>query len=101
MNKSTKVKKAILERARTLKGGELNTVNVMKELIAAGKGALLARSNKPPEKAYAVAGDKKGVVVKQAVNGTLAIKISKAAAIDKAGVLKVLAKHFERQEFNG
>jgi ParB family chromosome partitioning protein len=92
MNKSSKAKKAILEKAREIKGEILETAKAMKELIAAGKDALQVRANKPVEKTYLVAGDKNGVIVKQAVSGTISIKVSKAAAGDKAGVLKALTK---------
>ncbi len=60
----------------------------MKELIVAGKGALQAKSNKPIEKVYTVAGDKKGVIVKQASSGSISIKVSKLAAGDRAAVIK-------------
>ena len=92
MNKSSKAKKAILEKAREIKGEILETAKVMKELIAAGKGALQVKVNKPVEKTYLVAGDKSGVVIKQAVSGAISIKVSKAAAGDKAGVLKAVTK---------
>ena len=95
MNKSSKSKKAILDKARETKGVDLETAKVMKELIATGKGALQARSNKPVEKTYLVAGDKNGVIVKQAANGTISIKVSKVAAGNRAGVLKALTKFLE------
>ena len=95
MNKSAKVKKAILEKTRELKGENIETAKAMKDLIVTGKGALQLRSGKPIEKTYSLAGDKKGVVVKQATSGVISIKVSKAAAGDKTGVLKVLAKFFD------
>ena len=85
-------KKAILEKAREIKSEVSETAKAMKELIAAGKDALQVRANKPVEKTYLVAGDKNGVIVKQAVSGAISIKVSKAAAGDKAGVLKALTK---------
>lgn len=92
MNKSSKAKKAILEKTREIKSKNLDTAKAMKVLIAAGKEALQVRSSKPVEKSYVVAGDQKGVIVKQSTNGVISIKVSKAAAGDKEGVLKVLTK---------
>ena len=95
MNKSSKAKKAILEKARELKGQDTETSKAMKELIAAGKSALQTRSNKPIEKVYTVAGDNKGVIVKQAGSGVISIKVSKAASGDRAGVIKALTRFLE------
>ncbi len=94
MNKSAKAKKAILEKARELKGEDIETAKAMKDLIVSGKGVLQLRLGKPIEKTYLVAGDKKGVVVKRAASGAISIKVSIAAAGDRAGVLKVLTKFF-------
>ena len=95
MNKSSKVKKAILEKANALRGESIETAKVMKELNAAGKGAVQVRLNKPVEKIYTVAGDKKGVVVKQAGSGAITIKVSKFAAGDRAAVIKALIRFLE------
>ncbi len=92
MNKSSKSKKAILEKAQKIKGENLATAKAMKELITAGKSALQTRTSKPVEKTYLVAGDKNGVIVKQAASGAISIKVSKAAGADRAGVLKALTK---------
>ena len=95
MNKSSKAKKAILEKAREIKGDNLDTAKAMKALIAAGKEALQVKASKPVEKSYVVAGDQKGVIIKQATNGAISIKLSKAAAGDKAGVMKVVTKFLD------
>lgn len=95
MNKSSKVKKAILGEARDLKGQDIETAKVMKALIAAGKGALQTKSNKPVEKVYSVAGDKNGVVVKQAASGAISIKVTKVAAGDRAAVIKAVTRFLE------
>ena len=92
VNKSSKSKKAIFEKARELKGENIETAKAMKDLIAAGKGAIQLRTRKPIEKSYLVAGDKAGVVVKQAASGAISVKVSKAAAGDSAGILKALTK---------
>jgi ParB family chromosome partitioning protein len=92
INKSSKAKKAILEKTRELKGQEIETAKTMKELIATGKGALLTKSNKSVEKVFTVAGDKKGVIVKQAANGAISIKVSKVAAGDRAAVIKAVTR---------
>ena len=95
MNKSSKAKKAILEKAREVKEANLGTAKAMKALIAAGKDALQGRVSKPVEKTYVVAGDKSGVMVKQAGSGAISIKVSKVAAGDRAGVLKALTRFLE------
>lgn len=95
MNKASKAKKAILEKAREIKGENLDTAKAMKALIAAGNEALQVRANKPVEKSYVVAGDQNGVIIKQATGGAISIKISRAAAGDKEGVLKALTKFLD------
>jgi len=90
MNKSSKAKRATLEKARELKGQGLSTAKIMKLLIDAGKAAVTAKPNKPIEKTYSVAGDKKGVAVKQVANGAVTIKVSKIAITDKSSVLKAV-----------
>lgn len=90
MNKSSRVKKAILEKARELKGQGMSTQKILHALIAAGKSAAQPRGIRPVEKSYTVAGDKKGVVVKQAASGAVSIRISKAAAGDRAAALKAI-----------
>lgn len=95
MNKSSKAKKAILEKVREIKGENLGTAKAMIALIAAGKEALQDRVSKPVEKSYVVAGDAKGVIIKQATSGAISIKVSKLAAGDKEGVLKAVTKFLD------
>ena len=95
MNKSSKAKKAILEKVREIKGENLGTAKAMIALIAAGKEALQVRVSKPVEKSYVVAGDAKGVIIKQATSGAISIKVSKLAAGDKEGVLKAVTKFLD------
>jgi hypothetical protein len=93
INKSAKAKKAVLEKARELKGSQQTTVHIFKELIEAGKGALSTRKDKPVEKSYTVSGDPQGVQVKEAKNGVISIKVSKVAAGNRKAVLKALTAH--------
>ena len=93
MNKMAKSKKAVLDMAQELKGAELSTTAVMKKLIAAGEAATKPKVTGPVEKFYAIAGDQKGIAIKEAANGTMTIKVSKAAAGDKTAVLKALTQH--------
>lgn len=90
INKSSKAKKAVLEKARELKGCQQTTAHIFKELIEAGKGALSTRKDKPVEKSFTVSGDPQGVQVKEARNGVISIKVSKVAAGNKKAVLKAL-----------
>jgi ParB/RepB/Spo0J family partition protein len=93
INKSAKIKKAVLEKAASLKDSGLTTAQVFKQLIEAGQGALTTRKDKPIEKIYAVSGDKKGVQIKESKSGAISIKISKEAANNKKAVLKTLTAH--------
>jgi len=93
MNKMAKSKKAVLEMTQELKGAELSTNAVMKKLIAAGEAAAKPKVNGPIEKVYAIAGDQKGLMIKEAANGTMTIKVSKTAVADRAAVLKALTKN--------
>lgn len=93
INKTAKTKKAVLEKASTLKDSRLTTAQIFKELIEAGKGALSARNDKPAVKFYAVAGDLKGVQIKESKSGAISIKISKEAANNKKAVLKAVTEH--------
>lgn len=92
MNKSSKAKKAILEKTLEIKGESLDTAAALKTLITAGKEALQVRARKPVEKSYVVAGDQKGVIIKQSTSGAISIKVSKIAARDKEGVLKAVTR---------
>lgn len=91
INKSAKAKKAVLDKARELKGSEHTAAQIFKMLIEAGKGALSTRNDKPVEKSYTVSGDPQGVQVKESKGGAISIKVSKTAAGNKAAVLKALA----------
>lgn len=93
MNKRAKSKKAVLEKARDLKGTDITTALIMKALIAAGDAATKPGTIGPTLKTYAIAGDKSGVTIKQATSGAITVKISKTASTDKAGVLKALTQH--------
>lgn len=93
INKSAKAKKAVLDKAHELKGSEQTTPQILKQLIEAGKGALTTRKEKSAEKSYNVSGDPRGVQIKEASNGTISIKVSKAAAGNKKAVLKALTSH--------
>ena len=95
MNKTAKAKKAVLDLASELKGSELDTAAVMKKLIAAGEEAAKPKARRAVEKTYAVAGDKKGLVIKRAASGAVTIKVSKTAAEDKAALIKALSKHLD------
>ena len=95
MNKTAKAKKAVLDLASELKGSELDTAAVMKKLIAAGEEAAKPKARRAVEKTYAVAGDKKGLVIKRATSGAVTIKVSKTAAEDKAALIKALSKHLD------
>ena len=96
INKLAKSKKAVLEKARELKGADITTTSMLKELIAAGEAAAKPQVRGPVEKTYAVAGNKNGVVVKEAANGTITIKVNKAISSNKDAIVKVLSKHFQQ-----
>lgn len=93
INKSARTKKAVLEKASTLKNTSLTTAQIFKQLIEAGKGALSTRKDQPIEKNYAVAGDSMGVQIKEAQSGAISIKISKVAANNKKAVLKAVTDY--------
>lgn len=93
MNKKAISKKAVLEKARELKGTDLTTSLAMKELITAGEAVSRQRTYGPTLKSYPVGGDKSGVIVKETASGAITVKISKTASTDKAGILKALTKH--------
>ena len=95
MNKKTAAKKAVLELARELKGCDFDTTTVIKKLIAAGEQAAKPKLRRAIEKTVAVAGDKQGMVIKRSASGAVTIKLSKAAAQDKAAVIKALGKHLD------
>ncbi len=92
MNKSAKSKKLILEKAREFKGQTDSTLSVMKTLVFVGKSAVQSGSSRPVEKTYTVAGDVKGVLIKQSASGAISIKVSKAAVADKTAVIKALTR---------
>lgn len=94
MNKFAKSKKAVLDKARELKGTELSTTAVFKELITIGELASKPKVQGPVEKIYSVAGDKKGIIIKKAVSGVITIKVSKGASENNDEVIKALTKHF-------
>jgi len=93
INKSAKAKKAVLDKAHELKDSDQTTAQILKQIIEAGKGALSTRKEKPTEKSYSVSGDPQGVQIKESKNGTISIKVSKAAAGNKKAVLKALTTH--------
>ena len=95
MNKLEKSKKAVIDKARELKGAETTTTALMKELIAAGESAAKPKVRGPVEKSYAVAGNKKGIVVKEASNGAITIKVSKDVSTNNNAIIKVITKHFQ------
>jgi len=97
MNKSAKVKKAILDKARELKGSGQSAAHIFKELIEAGKAALSTRTAKPVEKFYSVSGDPQGVQVKESKSGEISIKVSKAAAGNRRDVLKALTGYLGKE----
>ncbi len=92
MNKSANAKKVILEKAGEIKGQGITTTKAIKALISIGQDATQARTKRPMEKIFSVAGDKKGVIIKQASSGAISIKISKAASADKAAVIKSVTR---------
>ena len=94
INKFAKSKKAVIDKARELKGIKLTTSVVLKELIAAGETASKPKVRGPVEKAYSVAGNKNGLVVKEAANGAITIKVNKDISANKEAVIKALTKHF-------
>lgn len=93
INKSAKAKKAVLEKAKEIKGMGSSTSTMLATLIVAGEEAIKPKPRGPKMKEYMVAGDKKGVVVKEATNGVLSIKISKKAKEDKLAILNALKEH--------
>ena len=95
INKLAKSKKAIIDKARELKGTELTTAAVLKELIAVGEVASKPKVRGPVEMIYSVAGNKNGVVVKEAANGAITIKVNKDISANKEAIVKALAKHFQ------
>lgn len=95
INKLAKSKKAVLDRARELKGTEMKTAAMLKELIAAGEAASKPKVRGPVEKKYSVAGNKNGVIVKEAANGAITIKVNKGISANKEAVIKALTKHFQ------
>jgi len=95
INKLAKSKKAVLVRACELKGAEITTTAMLKEMIAVGEAASTPKVRGPVEKLYSVAGNKKGVIVKEAANGAITIKVNKDISVNREAVVKVLTKHFQ------
>jgi ParB family chromosome partitioning protein len=95
INKLAKSKKAVLEKARELKGAEMTTAAILKELIAVGEAASKPKVRGPVEKVYSVAGNKSGVVVKEAANWAITIKVNKDISANKEAIIKTLTKHFQ------
>jgi len=95
INKLAKSKKAVIDKARELKGTDLTTAAVLKELIVVGELASKPKVRGPVEKIYSVAGNNKGVVVKEAANGAITIKVSKDISANKDAIIKALTKHFQ------
>lgn len=95
MNKSTRTKKAILEKTKEIRAGDYDTASTLKMLIAAGKESIPGKTPKAVEKSYKVAGDKAGVVVKRQASGALTIKVSKTAATNGADVIKAISQFIQ------
>jgi len=93
LNKSTKTKKAVLSKARTLRGCGQTTSQIFKQLIEVGNEALPGKKIKAVEKTFSVSGDNQGVQVKEEHGGAIKIKISKKAATDKKAVLNALTEY--------
>ena len=95
INKFAKSKKAVLDKATELKGTEMTTATMLKELIAVGEAASKPKVRGSIEKVYSVAGNKKGVVVKEAANGAITIKVNKDISANKEAIVKALTRHFQ------
>ena len=95
INKLAKSKKAVIDRAQELKGTDSTTSAILKELIAVGEAASKPKVRGPVEKTYSVAGNKKGVIVKEAANGAITIKVSKDVSANKEAIMKALTRHFQ------
>ncbi len=95
INKLEKSKKAVIARAQELKGTDFTTAAILKELIAVGEATSKPKVRGPVEKTYSVAGNKKGVVIKEAANGAITIKVSKDVSANKESIMRVLAQHFQ------
>ena len=95
INKLAKSKKAVLDKARELKGTEMTTAAILKELIAVGEAASKPKVRGPVEKVYSVAGNKSGVIVKEAANGAITIRVNKDISANKEAIIKTLTKHFQ------
>lgn len=92
MGKNAKAKKAMIAQACKLSATAISmtTAQVYADLMKAGKGALATKVIHPIVKNYVVAGDKKGVQIKQSTTGAIVIKVSKQVSTNKKEVLKAI-----------